>query len=176
MGQRLRSLALLLVLLSAGVFLGSSLAQWWHPSPAPPSSPALDPPPARKVEGRVRVEVLNGGGVTGAARDATELLRELGFDVVFFGNAETFSRDTSVVLDRVGRLDAARAVAQGLGIGRVRSEPDSSLYVDVTVRLGAEWASAGPKEDVPPPPPPWWDLRRYLPGDESSGTPDSISD
>jgi hypothetical protein len=122
------------------------------------------------------VEVLNGGGVTGAARTATELLRELGFDVVFFGNAETFSRDTSVVLDRVGRLDAARAVAAGLGIRRVRSKPDSSLYVDVTVRLGAEWAPSGPEEEALLPSPPWWDLRRYLPGDESSGTPDSISD
>ena len=88
---------------------------------------------------RVRVEVLNAGGVAGLARDATEYLRDSGFDVVDYGNAGDFDADTSVVLDRVGRDETARAVADVLGINNVRSQPDSNLYVDVSVLLGSEW-------------------------------------
>jgi hypothetical protein len=88
---------------------------------------------------RVRVEVLNGGGVAGAARRATDLARASGFDVVFFGNAGTFDMDASEVVDRVGRPDLAEAVAEALGIPNVRSEPDPDRYVDVSVILGSRW-------------------------------------
>lgn len=92
---------------------------------------------------RVRVEVLNGAGRAGLAREATEHLRDRGFDVVYFGNAREFGVDSSIVLDRVGREEVARAVAKALGIATVRSTPDSTLHLDVTVILGQDW---------PPPP------------------------
>jgi hypothetical protein len=88
---------------------------------------------------RNRVEVLNASEVSGLARDATEVLRDAGFDVVTFGNARVSDADTSVVFDRVSRPEIARAVADVLGIHNVRSEPDSNLYVDVSVLLGSEW-------------------------------------
>jgi hypothetical protein len=88
---------------------------------------------------RVRVEVLNGAGVVGLARAATAQLREAGFDVVQFGNARTFDQDSSVVIDRVGRIELAEAVANALGIPNVLTEPDPNLFVDVTVLLGRTW-------------------------------------
>ncbi len=88
---------------------------------------------------RIRVEVLNASEVSGLARDATQVLRDAGFDVVTFGNARVSDADTSVVFDRVNRPEIARAVADVLGIHNVRSEPDSNLYVDVSVLLGSEW-------------------------------------
>ncbi len=88
---------------------------------------------------RIRVEVLNASEVSGLARDATQVLRDAGFDVVTFGNARVSDADTSVVFDRVSRPEIARAVADVLGIHNVRSEPDSNLYVDVSVLLGSEW-------------------------------------
>lgn len=92
------------------------------------------------ADGRVRVEVLNGGGVAGMAVDATDRLRDRGFDVVDIGNQRPFdSERPSVVIDRVGRTDMARAVAEALGIDNVQSDPDPNLYVDVSVVLGAEW-------------------------------------
>jgi len=104
------------------------------------------------LQGRVRVEVLNAGGRRGAAHEATELLRKRGFDVVYFGNADSFGQDSSVVLDRVGRPDDARGVADALGIDDVRSDPDPNLYLDVSVMLGREWQpadAAGPKGKRP---------------------------
>ncbi len=90
-------------------------------------------------ETRVRVQVLNAGGVPGVAQMATDRLRDHGFDVVYLGNAPSFGPDSSVVLARLGDTLAARRVARTLGILRVENEADSSLLVDVTVRLGSEW-------------------------------------
>jgi hypothetical protein len=112
---------------------------------------------------RVRVEVLNGGGRAGMARAATDELRDAGFDVVDMGNAASFDRDTSVVLDRIGRMDLARGVADALGIHSVEAQPDSGLYVEATVILGADWKprderiSSGLEGSAVP----WWDLRRF---------------
>ncbi len=94
--------------------------------------------------GAPRVEVLNGSGRTGLARDATERLRAVGFDVVYFGNARE-PRGLSMVLDRGGRDEVARRAAAALGIRDVRADPDAARYVDVTVVLGRDW---------PPKPPP----------------------
>ncbi len=91
---------------------------------------------------RVRVEVLNAAGRTGLAREATRRLRSRGFDVVYFGNAGEFGRDSSIVLDRVGDERTARRVAGALGIRNVASEPDSSLLLDVSVILGMDWPPA----------------------------------
>lgn len=103
-------------------------------------------PPGR----RVRVQVLNGSGQPGLARRATGHLRAAGFDVVHFGNAREFGRDTTAVIDRVGEPALAEAVAAALGVPvELRSEPDPTLELEVTVVLGRNWppAEAGPRGD-----------------------------
>ncbi len=95
---------------------------------------------------RIRVEVLNGAGVDGLAWRATERLRERGFDVVYFGNAESFGRDTSVAIARLDSLEPARRVADALGIRHVVDRRDENLYLDVTVILGRDWAEPEPSE------------------------------
>jgi hypothetical protein len=101
------------------------------PSPARPSTVA----PA----GRVRVEVLNASGRPGLARQATEVLRDRGFDVVNYANAQGYPPDSSLVLDRVGKMEDARRVADAVSIRRVLARPDANLYLDVTVVLGRDW-------------------------------------
>ena len=112
--------------------------------------------------GRVRVEVLNAGGTESMARLATDLLRDSGFDVVYFGNADRFGDDSTVVFDRTGDLEAARAVADVLGARSVRAEPDSNLYLDVTVMLGREWTPRTPEAFDGEESGAWWDLRRWF--------------
>ena len=120
----------------AVVLVVSAIGQFVPEDTAPADQPLLSP----RAE-RVTVDVLNAGGVTGMARVATDHLRGAGFDVVSMGNADTFDQDSTVVIDRIGNLPKAAAVADALGVRSVTSEPDPNLFVDVTVRLGAEWSA-----------------------------------
>ncbi len=159
---------------------GAGLAALLSRGPAETEDPIDDPPTGVEVPlptpgDRVRVEVLNAGGVQGAAAEATEILRAAGFDVVYFGNAASFGSATTVVLDRTGAGGAAGAVASSLGAPEVRSEADSTRLVDVTVLVGADWplrpesgdapeAATFEDAEAPGEPHPWWDLRRFFNG------------
>ncbi len=126
------------------------------------------------LEDRIRVEVLNGSGVPGVAGHATELLRDQGFDVVYFGNESSFGRDSSVVLDRTQKDGALEMVRQSLGIAAARTDLDASLLVDVTVLLGGDWESVGNGQEgftsavqdgeADGADRSWWDFRRFLEG------------
>lgn len=112
---------------------------------------AMGPPSGIWQGRRIRVEVLNGAGVDQLARRATERLRELGFDVVYYGNADRFDHDTSTAIARLDDVEPARRVAEALGLRKVEHEPDRNLYLDVTVILGADWAAmadAGAREET----------------------------
>ncbi len=161
MGERLRGLIPLGVVLAAGIFIGSAVSQW---TPLPQQE-IVEPQPRNFTAeglGRVRVEVLNAGGREDMARLATDHLRDQGFDVVNFGNAEDFGQDSTLVLDRAARPEAAAAVARALGTDWVESRPDTTLYLDVTVRLGRGWIPDPPVEESEGEEVPWWDVRRFL--------------
>lgn len=152
-GKRLQTIGLFLTLLVVAVLVGSLAAGLVRGRGGEPARPAdahgaAETPAdgaattaARPTE-RVRVEVLNASGVPGLAAKGRTLLRDAGFDVVYVGNARGFAPDTSLVLDRVGRMELARSVADQMEIPRVFPRPDSNVYVDVTVVLGKDWAAA----------------------------------
>ncbi|MEC9015491.1 MAG: LytR C-terminal domain-containing protein [Gemmatimonadota bacterium] len=114
------------------------------------------------VDGRVTVEVLNAGGVSGVARAATATLRSAGFDVVSFGNASSFDQVESVVVDRIGDPNRALSVASVLGIRNVRSEPDSNLYLDISVLLGSQWVLPKDSTQAEETGTVWWDPWSWL--------------
>lgn len=93
-------------------------------------------------ERRGRVDVRNATATSGLAADVTDRLRAAGFDVVHYGNADTVP-DSSAVIDRIGNPDIARAVADALGINRIRTAVDSTLYLDATVILGIDFQLPG---------------------------------
>lgn len=158
MARFLRAALLCLAAGAVVLLLGSSLMQW-IPVATTPAAPVLSP----RAEGRVTVDVRNAGGVDGMARSATDYLRGEGFDVVAVGNAGSFDQKKSVVIDRVGNLEPAVRVADVMAIDSVISEPDLNLFVDVTVRLGAEWTIPEEPEPVQPEPPGFMDrLREFF--------------
>lgn len=141
---RAQTVLLVLVLLGAGVLLGSFLLEWRGQELAVPTSRAdfeglpSSISPESSTE-RISVEVLNGAGVPGAAALITEALRDAGYDVKTFGNAPSFEYAETLVIDRSERLGAARSVADALGVDEVRSEPQPALYLDATIILGTDW-------------------------------------
>ncbi|MFO7894992.1 MAG: LytR C-terminal domain-containing protein [Longimicrobiales bacterium] len=154
--RRLVSAALFIGLGLVGAFVVSAVAGLWDDEPAGTGLRAL----GASADGprQARIEVLNGAGTAGLARDATYRLRGDGFDVVFFGNADHFRHERSVVVDRVGRPDRARAVAAVLGIDSVATAVDSSRMLEVTVVLGGDWPPASAPDRS------WLDQLRALVG------------
>ncbi|MGD8700470.1 MAG: LytR C-terminal domain-containing protein [Gemmatimonadales bacterium] len=140
----LRAIGLAVVFAALGAFAASLWLELRRETPAAPeSTPGI-------VDGhRIRVEVLNGAGVDRLASRATERLRELGFDVVYYGNADDFGRDTSVAIARLDSVEPARRAADALGLQRVEHRPDRNLYLDVTVILGKDWIEPGEGEVGP---------------------------
>ena len=103
----------------------------------------LGPDPRPAATDIVQVEVLNGAGVSGLARQATEYLRGQGFDVVDVGNAAPTA--TSHVLDRVGDPQSAARVAEALGLGADAVRADSGAYfLDCTVVIGGDYERLRP--------------------------------
>jgi hypothetical protein len=84
------------------------------------------------------IEVLNGTARAGLARQATRVLREAGFDVVYFGTSEE-KVDSTTIYVRRGEAARGHEVARSLGLGRVLVSPNPSRRVDVSVLLGSDY-------------------------------------
>ena len=94
------------------------------------------PPEPRSI---ARIEVLNGAGEAGAAQRAAEILRQAGFDVVYFGNAGDFDNPRTRVIDRVGGRRGVDSLVAWLHVEGLETDPDPALHLDATVILGADW-------------------------------------
>jgi len=143
---RFELLALTLGAVLVAAFILSFIFGLRATRPSPLGAPELSGAPIRVETPRNhrRVEVLNAAGRAGLAREITGVLRNAGFDVVYFGNAAAES--VSVVIDRVNRRDFARDVAHTLGIDSVVVDVDSTRLVEASVILGKNW---GAKDSIP---------------------------
>jgi hypothetical protein len=87
----------------------------------------------------ITVEVLNATGRAGLARGATRILRREGIDVVFYGNASGPALDSTRILVRRGPASVGEQVRRALGVGVVVMAPDTTLLLDASVLLGADF-------------------------------------
>ena len=88
-----------------------------------------------------KIEVVNIAGEDGLASRMTRYLRSLGYDVVEFHSRQLAGYERTMLIDRTGNPAAAQDIAATLGLdaGRIATELDRSLYVDVTVVLGFDY-------------------------------------
>ncbi len=102
----------------AALLLGFAVSTWLqHRSGGRDRSPAAAPAETGTPSvdrSRIRIDVRNGSGIEGAAGRVTELLREHGFDVVDFGNADRFDYARTRVVDQRGEPAWAGEVASVL--------------------------------------------------------------
>ena len=142
----LLNVALLVGGLGAIVLLYGLVTRTLTPSAAPERSSEE----TKLVGSVIQVEVRNGAGVDRLAAQATQYLRDRGFDVVEVGNHETFQQERSVVIDRVGDPEAARKVAEALGLPpeRVRREVRRQYYLDASVIIGDDYKQLRPFQNA----------------------------
>jgi len=87
----------------------------------------------------IRVEVLNGTSRQGLAFRVSEYLRKRGFDVLYYGNADS-SLQKTVIFDRTDRdCGNARIIKKYLKCGIIAYEPHPAKIVDVSVILGYDF-------------------------------------
>jgi len=126
-------------------------------STSPPASPgesgtstAAENPAEQQVLQPVfrslQIEVLNGCGKEGLAKNITAYLRQKDIDVVSQGNYANFKVRKSMIIDRVDNPDKMKMLAKILGISpdqiQVKIEPN--LQLDATVVLGKDYKSLRP--------------------------------
>jgi len=128
--------------LAVAVLLYAVVTRAFFSAPAP-ERPAETPGLVGSV---IQVEVRNGAGVNGLAARTTQYLRDHGFDVVNVGNYSSFDQDKSIVVDRVGNLEAARKVATVLGLpaDRVQQNIRRQYYLDASVIIGHDYKQLRP--------------------------------
>jgi hypothetical protein len=110
--------------------------------------PQVTETPSAPFEDNIQVEVLNGCGFNGVAKIFQTYLRENGFDVV---NTDNYVEDgkkrwdvkKSMVIDRIGQIEQAMAVARVLDIPseRVFSRENNESIYDVSVVIGKDFKS-----------------------------------
>ncbi len=84
----------------------------------------------------IRVQVLNGNGVSGAAAEMSLKLEDAGFEIVAVGDASTKDYDTTTVVAPEGSLVGEQIVAE-LGFGVVEFDEVDNDY-DAIVIVGAD--------------------------------------
>ena len=91
----------------------------------------------------LQLDVINGCGVKNVGAKFTDYLRTHGFDVVEVKNYKSSRVPQTLVVDRVGNLDAAREVALALGVEsqNVIQQLSPDYYVDVSVIIGEDYAT-----------------------------------
>ena len=91
--------------------------------------------------GSYTVSVVNGGDVVGAAAEAADMLRQVGFNVTDTGNTSMQVYDeTLVVYGESDKEDAANAVVAALGIGRTLQDTvHYSFDTNIYVVIGKDW-------------------------------------
>ncbi len=83
------------------------------------------------------IEVINGSGVPGLARKTAQRLQQLGFNIVRIDSVTTVT-DTTTIIDRSGRPQVARLLAEVLGHGRIQRASGSGA--DITLVLARDQA------------------------------------
>jgi hypothetical protein len=86
-----------------------------------------------------KVEVLNGAGVDGLARDTSDWLTTQGINVVSFDTADRLDYPSSVIVVYTGKPYTTTWLQRTFHVTSIISGSDPNSPVDVKIILGADW-------------------------------------
>ncbi len=114
--------------------------------------------PSEKAPSYIRVQILNGCGIPGAASKTGSIIRNIGipdadFDVIDEDNFETFDVSETMILIRDEQvMEDAHSLAERLGIVSENVVPqqldDNYLSLDLTIILGKDFEAIARRVDV----------------------------
>jgi len=93
----------------------------------------------KNVNPSIRVEVINATGIPGLARKVTFLLRQDGFDVVYYSSLKDTIKKTVVVERSDSSMSHAKHLAKWLGCKEVTIEWDYDKISDCALVLGLDF-------------------------------------
>ncbi|MDI6821515.1 MAG: LytR C-terminal domain-containing protein [Actinomycetota bacterium] len=86
---------------------------------------------------KARIDVLNGNGITGSAKEIADLLRRNGFNIRNIRNADSYDYAQTIIRYRSANEDVAQLVADQIkGKYSAILKKDSSIQTDIIVILG----------------------------------------
>jgi hypothetical protein len=89
----------------------------------------------------IQINVLNGCGMNGVSSVMTEYCRSVGYDVVEMANYSSFNVDETMVIDRNGKMEPARLLAERIGIvpKNVIQQFSSEQFVAASIVIGKDY-------------------------------------
>ena len=89
----------------------------------------------------LQMEVLNGCGKAGAGDTFVDFLRKNNMDVVQTGNYISFDVPNTLIINRSGKDERAKYIAQLLGVDQayIIKQYNKNYYVDVSVIIGKDY-------------------------------------
>jgi hypothetical protein len=95
---------------------------------------------------KIKIEVLNGCGVSGVADKLTNYLRENKIDVVNLGNYRSFEIENSIIIGRNKKIKNAELVASLVGLDQnsIIQQINPDYLLDITFILGKDYRNLIP--------------------------------
>ena len=93
----------------------------------------------------LRVEVLNATKVKRLAQRVTAKLREMGFDVIKYGNHDMELYETCIFDRKYPDLKAGKLLAKEIGNPKVYFEADPDDLIDITIIIGKDYKKYFPR-------------------------------
>lgn len=116
--------------------------QPYPPKKGATPSPTSTEPPLKTAPDRIYVQVLNGSGTAGMAKQAAADLRAQGYNVVGIGNADANDYASSVVLYDPNRDESARTLSTA--VTGSTSQEKAGLGRTLTLVVGKDYSGVSP--------------------------------
>lgn len=122
---------------------GASVPFMAQPSPTPTPAPTPTPTPAASLDRKdLTIQVLNGGGVVGAAGKMKAFLEEKGYTVSDTGNTEEYTYEQTEILVKAEKQAYLSLLEEDLGedytIGTTAATLDDDSSYDAVITVGKE--------------------------------------
>ena|SRR5699024_289802 len=115
--------------------------------PTASESTSAEPSPSESevsvADDSITVDVLNGSGVAGAAKNFSEAVEEKGWTLGQVGNYSTNLTDSTVYYQGEDNAAQAKLVAESLGVSATEASED--FDADITVVICSDIADRGPE-------------------------------